>query len=474
MDSGTEHLFSAKFACPVCSYALQELEPRLFSFNNPMGACPKCDGLGQISSSTRQARRRLPAPVARLRRHPRLGPAQPVLLPDAGSLAAHYGFDIDTALRELPEAMRQDRALRFWRPREDQVPLPQREPGHPLDRPTPSRASSPTSNAATAKPIRRGARGAGEIPQQPALPGMRRHAPAREARHVLIGGKNLPEVSHLPLIALRATSSTCCNSNRPARPRWRKDRQGNHRAAAVLPDQRRPRLPVARPLGRNALRRRGAAHPPGQPDRLRPHRRDVRARRAVDRPAPARQRRACSKRSSHLRDLGNTVIVVEHDEDAIRAADYVVDMGPGAGEHGGRIVAEGTPAAGRGQPGLAHRRLPLRPAPRSRCRRKRHAAQPGAQLRILGARGNNLKNVTLDLPVGLLTCITGVSGSGKSTLINDTLYAAAARHLYGSSRRAGAARRDRRPGVLRQGDQRRPERRSAARRAPTRPPTPAC
>ncbi|MCC7269198.1 MAG: excinuclease ABC subunit UvrA, partial [Rhodocyclaceae bacterium] len=135
---------------------------------------------------------------------------------------------------------------------------------------------------------------------------------------------------------------------------------------------------------------------------------------------------------AELRDLGNTVIVVEHDEEAIHAADHVVDMGPGAGEHGGRIVAEGTPAQIAAHPDsltgayLSGRRAITLP-------KRRRAPDPARQLRIANARGNNLREVTIGLPVGLLTCITGVSGSGKSTLINDTLYAAAARHLYGSS-----------------------------------------
>ncbi|HHW64349.1 MAG TPA: excinuclease ABC subunit UvrA, partial [Rhodocyclaceae bacterium] len=135
---------------------------------------------------------------------------------------------------------------------------------------------------------------------------------------------------------------------------------------------------------------------------------------------------------AQLRDLGNTVIVVEHDEDAIRSADYLVDMGPEAGEHGGRIVAHGTPAEVIANPAsvtgdyLSGRRAIAVPA-------RRQAPDPERQLRIVGARGNNLKSVTVALPVGLFTCVTGVSGSGKSTLINDTLAAAAARRLYGSS-----------------------------------------
>jgi excinuclease ABC subunit A len=134
----------------------------------------------------------------------------------------------------------------------------------------------------------------------------------------------------------------------------------------------------------------------------------------------------------HLRDLGNSVIVVEHDQDAILAADYVVDMGPGAGEHGGQVVAQGTPEDIRRAPHsltghylAGHRQIPMP--------ERRHRPDPGRRMVISGAAGNNLKSVTLTLPVGLFVCVTGVSGSGKSTLINDTLYHAVARHLYGST-----------------------------------------
>ena len=135
----------------------------------------------------------------------------------------------------------------------------------------------------------------------------------------------------------------------------------------------------------------------------------------------------------HLRDLGNTVIVVEHDEEAILAADHVVDMGPGAGEHGGRIVAEGTPRGDHAQSRLAHRQVSRRAHAKSRCPKRRHRYDKARMLQLTGASGNNLKSVDLDLPVGLFVCVTGVSGSGKSTLINDTLYHAVAQHLYGSS-----------------------------------------
>ena len=176
----------------------------------------------------------------------------------------------------------------------------------------------------------------------------------------------------------------------------------------------------------------------------------------------------------HLRDLGNSVLVVEHDEEAIKTADYVIDMGPGAGEHGGRIGDPGRARAdilastgsltGQYLSGLRSIAIPT----------ARHRPDPKRMLRITGATGNNLKSVTLDLPVGLFVCVTGVSGSGKSTLINDTLYLAVARHLYGSNAEAAPHEEIHRPRTLRQGHQRRPRARSAARRAPTRRRIPAC
>ena len=141
----------------------------------------------------------------------------------------------------------------------------------------------------------------------------------------------------------------------------------------------------------------------------------------------------CSRTLKRLRDLGNTVIVVEHDDDAIRAADHVVDLGPGAGAHGGLVVAQGTPAADRSRSGLADRRLPVGARASSRCPPQRAAPQRDQWITIRGARGNNLRNVTVALPVGLLTCVTGVSGSGKSTLVDDTLYRHAAAQLNDAS-----------------------------------------
>jgi excinuclease ABC subunit A len=428
MDSGKEHLFSSKFACPVCNYALQELEPRLFSFNNPMGACSKCDGLGQIQFFD----------PARIVAYPHLSLSAGAIkgwdkrnqfyFQMLESLAAHYKFNTEQPFEKMPAATPTSCSTVLAKTRSSSATSTKRAPASTA--PTPSRASSPTSNAATAKPIQPGgARGTVEVPQQQALPRMRRRPPAtrgaprlrrRQDHH-----RNQPPVAD-PLPRLLQPAAT----HRAQGPGRRKDPQGDHRAA-VLPDQRRPRLPLARPLGRNALRRRGAAHPPGLADRLGPHRRHVRARRAQI-GLHQRDNSRLLETLFHLRDLGNTVIVVEHDLEAIESADYVVDMGPGAGEHGGRVVAEGTPKQVAANTAsvtgafLAGRREIATPA-------KRTPPNALRELKVREASGNNLKHVDLAIPVGLLTCVTGVSGSGKSTLINDTLYAAAARHLYGSA-----------------------------------------
>ena len=288
-----EHLFSAKFACPICNYSLAELEPRLFSFNNPMGACPRCDGLGSISFFDPK----------RVVAFPQLSLASGAIkgwdrrnqfyFQMLGSLAKHVGFDLERPFARLPERVQQI-ILSGQRRREDPVRLPVRPRqadgararvrGH---HPEP-RAPLPRDRLAD------GARGAREVPQLEALPGMQRHAAAargaaRQGRHGRGRARDLRGLG--PAAAGGGRLLRPADARRPEARDRRPDHQGDREPARV-PQQRRARLPGARPLGGDALRRRGAAHPARLADRLGADRRHVRAGRAVDRPAPARQRPA--------------------------------------------------------------------------------------------------------------------------------------------------------------------------------------
>ncbi len=425
MDSGKEHLFSAKFACPVCNYSLQELEPRLFSFNNPMGACPQCDGLGQMSFFD-----------------PKRVVAFPHLSLAAGAikgwdkrnqyyfqmlqgLGMHYGFDTDTPFDELPETVRQ--VVLFGSGREAisfRYPGERTAQSHPFEGIIPNleRRYKETESLAVREEL------AKYVNYQvcPACEGTRLR---REARHVRVGGKALFEISRLPLKGAYDFFATVQFDGQKqaiaerivkeiaARLRFLNnvglDYLSLDRSAETLSGGEAQRIRLASQIGSGLT---GVMYVLDEPS-IGLHQRD-------------NDRLLATLR--HLRDIGNTVIVVEHDQDAILSADYVVDIGPGAGVHGGQVVAAGTPREVQDNPNsltgdyLSGVRRIAVPA-------KRHAPDPARMLKLSGAGGNNLKNVTLDLPVGLLVCVTGVSGSGKSTLINDTLYRAVARHLYGSS-----------------------------------------
>ncbi|MBZ0142962.1 MAG: excinuclease ABC subunit UvrA, partial [Rhodocyclaceae bacterium] len=428
MDTGAEHLFSARFACPVCSYALPELEPRLFSFNNPMGACPKCDGLGQISFFD----------PARVVAYPHLSLASGAIrgwdrrnqfyYQLLASLAGHFGFDIEKPFETLPEEVRQ---IVLYGSGREKIPFRYlSESGRSSIKEHAfegiinnlERRYKETDSVAVREELAKylNARSC------PECEGTRLRS---EARHVLIGGRNLPQVNALSLIAARDFFNLLALEGQRAQVAEKIVREVTarltflinvgldylslDRSAETLSGGEAQRIRLASQIGSGLT---GVMYVLDEPS-IGLHQRDNARLLAT---------------LAELRDLGNTVIVVEHDEEAIHAADHVVDMGPGAGEHGGRIVAEGTPQQITENPDsltgayLSGRRAIALP-------KKRQAPDPARQLRILGAHGNNLKQVSLDLPVGLLTCITGVSGSGKSTLINDTLYAAAARHLYGSS-----------------------------------------
>ena len=431
MDSGREHLFSAKFACPVCSYSLPELEPRLFSFNNPMGACPRCDGLGTVSFF--DPRRVVAFPELSLASGAIKGwdRRNQFYFQMLQSLAAHYGFDLDKPYAELPEAVREavlqgsgrekirftyigERGNKYLREHPFEGVLPNLE-----------RRYRETESLVVREEL------AKYLNTQSCTEcgGTRLR---REARHVTVAGKAIYEVSALPLApaidffeTLTLPGVKQAIAEKIVREIVNRlqflvnvglEYLSLDRAADTLSGGEAQRIRLASQIGSGLT---GVMYVLDEPS-IGLHQRDNA--RLLD-------------TLKRLRDIGNSVIVVEHDHEAIMAADHVVDMGLGAGEHGGRVVAEGTPAQIAAHPEsltgqyLSGRRRIDIPA-------LRHRANPKRELVVAGATGNNLKGVTARVPVGLFVCVTGVSGSGKSTLVNDTLYSAVAHQLYGSAAEA--------------------------------------
>ncbi len=432
MDSGCEHFFSARFACPVCSYSLSELEPRIFSFNSPLGACPKCDGLGVIQFFDPK----------RIVAHPERSLAagairgwdrrNPFYFQMLCSLAAHYAFTIDTPFNELPEHIRQ---ILLYGSGCAQVPFNYvNERGQTTLREhvfegivvNLERRYKETDSLAVREDLAR-------LISNQTCPTCQGSRLREEARNVRIGSKDnartLHEISRQPLqdardyfLALKLPGNKAQVAEKVLREIGNRlqflinvglDYLSLDRSAETLSGGEAQRIRLASQIGSGLT---GVMYVLDEPS-IGLHQRD---------------NERLLKTLKQLRDIGNTVIVVEHDEEAIRSADYVVDIGPGAGVHGGHVVAEGSPQAIIDNPAsltgdyLAGRR-------RIGMHGERRQPDAARLLQIVGARGNNLANVSVDIPIGLFTCITGVSGSGKSTLINDTLYAAAARHLYGSS-----------------------------------------
>jgi len=427
MDGGREHLFSARFACPVCSYSLAELEPRLFSFNNPLGACPACDGLGSIEFFDPR----------RVVAHPNLSLASGAIrgwdrrnhfyFSMLGALAAHFGFDIEAPWEMLADEIQQlilygsgkeKIAFEYLSERGRSTKREHAFEGilHNLER----RYRETESSV-----VREELAKYRNIKACPECAGTRLR---REARHVKIGAYAIYEISHWPLKDAHAFFSTLELTG------------GKQQIGERIIKEIANRLAFLNNVGLDylALDRSAETLSGGEAQRIRLASQIGSGLTGVmyvlDEPSIGLHQRDNARlleTLKHLRDLGNSVIVVEHDEEAILAADHVIDMGPGAGEAGGHIVAQGTPQeivacpdslTGRYLAGSLQIDLPdLRRRPGKKM------------LRIRGASGNNLKDVALNLPVGLFVCVTGVSGSGKSTLINDTLYASAARSLYGSS-----------------------------------------
>ncbi len=432
MDTGKEHLFSAKFACPVCSYSLPELEPRLFSFNSPIGACPRCDGLGSITFFDPKrvvAFPQLSLASGTIKGWDRRNQFYFQLLQ---SLAQHVGFDVDRPFAKLPERVQN---LILYGSGDEKIPFTYlSERGKPMVRehvfegivPNLERRYRETDSMMVREEL------AKYLNNKP-CPECNGTRLRREARFVKVGegagAQPIYAVSGLPLKAAMDFFSTL--------------RLGGQKAAIAdrIVKEIVNRLQFLNNVGLEylALDRSAETLSGGEAQRIRLASQIGSGLTGVmyvlDEPSIGLHQRDNDRLLTtlkHLRDLGNSVIVVEHDEDAIDAADYVVDMGPGAGEHGGQVVAQGTPDDIRrathsltGQYLAGHRSIPI-PG-------MRHRADPQRSLRITGASGNNLRDVTLKLPVGLFVCVTGVSGSGKSTLINDTLYHAVARHLYDSS-----------------------------------------
>ncbi len=428
MDSGQEHLFSAKFACPLCNYSLQELEPRLFSFNNPMGACPKCDGLGQISFFDPKrvvAFPHLSLAAGAIKGWDRRNQFYFQMLQ---SLADHYAFDLDTTFENLAPGIqevvlngsgKESIAFRYMNERGGFYQKSHAFEGilHNLER-----RYHETDSVMVREEL-------AKYLNSRACPDCGGTRLRREARHVRVGGSNIHHVCEMPLkLALTFFDSLQLSGQKLAiadkivkeivsRLRFLTnvglDYLSLSRSAETLSGGEAQRIRLASQIGSGLT---GVMYVLDEPS-IGLHQRDN------DRLLETLHR---------LRDIGNSVIVVEHDQDAILSADYVVDIGPGAGEHGGNIVAQGTPEEVKNNPdSLTGQYLSGRK--RIAIPSKRHAPDPKRWLTITKASGNNLKSVSLKLPVGLLTCVTGVSGSGKSTLVNDTLFRSVARHLYGSS-----------------------------------------
>lgn len=470
MDSGAEHLFNAKFACPVCNYSIAELEPRLFSFNSPVGACPTCDGLGN---------------------HEFFDPARVVAFPTLSlasgaikgwdrrngyyfsmleSLAKHYAFDIDAAFESLPQNVQHailhgsdEEEIKFSYIMDSGASQGKKvTKKHPFEGiiPNMQRRYRETDSAVVREDL-------GRLRSTQPCPDCFGSRLRKEARHVKIGegeqARAIYEISHVTLRESFAYFNTLQMPGARGeiaskvireiglRLKFLNDVGLNYlsldRSAETLSGGESQRIRLASQIGSGLT---GVMYVLDEPS-IGLHQRDN------DRLIGTLQ---------HLRDIGNSVLVVEHDEDMMRAADHVIDMGLGAGVHGGRVIAQGTFEEVKANPdsltgqylaktlqiAVPKRRTPWLPvveeakpvakaagkgAPSKAAlawaeRQAQHIATQGSlqAIRITGASGHNLKGVNVDFPVGLLTCVTGVSGSGKSTLVNDTLYAAVARQLY--------------------------------------------
>ncbi len=481
MDTGKEHLFSAKFSCPVCSYSLSEMEPRLFSFNSPVGACPSCDGLGhrEFFDPTRVvAFPSLSLASGAVKGWDRRNGYYFSMLE---SLAKHYQFDIDTAFENLPDNVRQvvlhgsgEEDIKFSYSM-DSGQNPNLAAGKKVNKKHPfegvitnfERRYKETDSSAVREELARYR----SVQSCPDCSGSRLR---REARHVYLVSAPAEDGTSTRKAIFEISQHTLRESFAYFSALTMAGAKGE--IAGKVVREIGLRLKFLNDVGLNylSLDRSAETLSGGESQRIRLASQIGSGLTGVmyvlDEPSIGLHQRDNDRLIStlkHLRDIGNSVLVVEHDEDMIRAADHVIDMGPGAGVHGGRVMAEGTFEEVQANPNSltgkylagtlkiavpTHRtpwlptvrtvdafankkpsRFPPSPAAERRAAREAmHQATLGDMqaLRVINATGHNLKGVSVEFPVGLLTCVTGVSGSGKSTLVNDTLYAAVARTLY--------------------------------------------
>ncbi len=425
---GPETVYSARFACPTCNYSVPELEPRLFSFNNPAGACPACDGLGvrEFFDAERVVHhRQLSVAGGAIRGWDRRNTYYFQMMQ---SLAAHYRFDLEVPFEELPERIQrlllqgskgEEIQFRYTTGRGTTVT---RRHAFEGILPNLERRYRETESAVVRDELARYL----SFQPCPDCGGTRLNA---TARNVFVAGRSLPAVAGLSvsqalaffdglsLGGWRGEIATRIVREIGSRVRFLADVGLEYltldRSAETLSGGEAQRIRLASQIGSGLV---GVLYILDEPS-IGLHQRD-------------NQRLLGTL--THLRDVGNTVIVVEHDEEAIRAADHVIDLGPGAGTHGGEVIAQGTPEEVMRSPrSLTGQYLAGRlgiPLPQ-----QRQPPDPQLALTLHGARGNNLRGVTVAIPIGLMTCVTGVSGSGKSTLVNDTLYRHAAERLNGTS-----------------------------------------
>ena len=417
-------VFSARFACPTCGYSIAELEPRMFSFNNPAGACPSCDGLGVTQFFDPElvvADDDLTLAEGAIRGWDRRNVYYFHML---SSIAEHYEFDVEVPFNQLSKkhrdiilngSGRQRIDFSYVNDRGDVIKRTHRFEGV---LPNMARRFHETESSMVRENLQKFMR----VTHCPSCSGTRLR---EESRHVFVGKSNLPSITQqsiaqslehfnaLTLKGQRATIAEKILKEIIARLQFLVDVGLNYlsldRSAETLSGGEAQRIRLASQIGAGLV---GVLYILDEPS-IGLHQRD---------------NERLLKTLEHLRDLGNTVIVVEHDEEAMRKADYLVDIGPGAGVHGGKIVA-----AGSYEDVLKNKKSItgqyLSGAKKIEVPRKRNEPSPEKMLNLTGASGNNLNDVSLSIPCGLLTCITGVSGSGKSTLINHTLYPLAATEL---------------------------------------------